>query len=87
MAKHKILNFPFALLTVYAALLIPVYCKLLLVDLESDGDGTQLGSPELSHEGRNTMQGELRQCKGGLLTFSFTIYGLDGPNQRQLQIP
>ena len=62
MAKHKILNFPIALLTVCAALLLPAYSKILLVDLESDGDGTQLGTPELSHERRNTMQGELRQC-------------------------
>ena len=62
MAKHQVLNFPFAHLAVYAALLLPVYCKLLLVELESDGDGTQLGTPELSHERRNTMQGELRQC-------------------------
>ena len=61
MAKHKVLNFPFAILTVCTALLLPAYSKLLLVDLESDGDGTQLGSPELSHEGRNAMQGELRQ--------------------------
>ena len=57
MVRPQVLSLPFAHIAVYAALVLPVYCKLLVVDLENEDDVANLGSPDLS-QGSRTMQGE-----------------------------
>ena len=58
MAKHHAPNFLVAHLTVYAALLLPSYCKILVVDLGPDGEAAQIGTQELPKERKNTLLGE-----------------------------
>ena len=53
------MSVPAARIAIFAALLLPAYCKLLLVEIEDDGkeDVATLGSAGASQRGKRTMKG------------------------------
>ena len=55
------MRFPAACVAIFAGLLLPAYCKLLLVELQDDNGGVAMeapGSPEGVPQLRKKMKGE-----------------------------
>ena len=60
MAKSGVASLQPAHLLIFAAMLLPTYSRLLLIELENDGsgrDGAVLGSQGVSPRGKTTLHG------------------------------